>query len=358
MPYRDPTLNSALVEMTVKWLPRRLPDFWRYRRLFWGLLRSRGWRRRSKRTGLLVPFGIGLSPTTACNLKCTGCYARFHKTAILAARDVEKLITEAEVCGVFMFVITGGEPFKLPWLLDLYRRHPYSLFLIVTNGTLISAEIAKALGRLGNVAPMVSIEGTREQTEARRGRGVYDKILQTMAWLRRNKIVFGFSTTVTRANISYVGGAAYLEAMSQLGCAAGFFNDLVPGCREDWSSLPSPAQKEKFCEQLNKNRRHGRLAIVHLPDDEYDKNNRCVAVGSGSMHINSAGDVEPCPFAHWAAENIKTKSFEQILCSRFLRALRRHPTVLQAGAIGCSLVNNDAQVKIIARQTGAIRTSS
>jgi len=92
-------------------------------------------------------------------------------------------------------------------------------------------------------------------------------------------------------------------------------------------------------------------------DDEYDKTGRCMAVSGGSMHINAQGWVEPCPFAHFARENIKDHSFREILRSPFLEAIRKHPTVLQHGAIGCSLVNNRAILEEIAKTTHARATN-
>ena len=40
------------------------------------------------------------------------------------------------------------------------------------------------------------------------------------------------------------------------------------------------------------------------------------------FHINAKGDVEPCVFCHFAADNIKGKSLVEVLDSPFFRAIR------------------------------------
>ena len=69
-----------------------------------------------------------------------------------------------------------------------------------TNGTLIDDAVAKRIGRLGNVSPALSIEGMKERTDARRGDGVFDKVLAAMERLRREGVIIGVSLTATREN--------------------------------------------------------------------------------------------------------------------------------------------------------------
>ncbi len=48
-----------------------------------------------------------------------------------------------------------------------------------SNGTLIDKDVTLKLQELGNVAPAISIEGLEEETDHRRGKGVWKKIMQT-----------------------------------------------------------------------------------------------------------------------------------------------------------------------------------
>jgi MoaA/NifB/PqqE/SkfB family radical SAM enzyme len=49
--------------------------------------------------------------------------------------------------------------------------------------------------------PLVSIEGTREDTDTRRGEGMHERILSVLGELDRTGILFGVSLTVSRKNL-------------------------------------------------------------------------------------------------------------------------------------------------------------
>jgi radical SAM protein with 4Fe4S-binding SPASM domain len=81
-------------------------------------------------------------------------------------------------------------------------------------------------------------------------------------------------------------------------------------------------------------------------------------VSNGSIHVNTQGYVEPCPFAHFARENIRENSFKEILNSPFLKAVRSHPTLLKRDSTcyGCSLAGKPELLAEVAQQTGAQST--
>ncbi|MCX7933947.1 MAG: hypothetical protein N3A66_01655, partial [Planctomycetota bacterium] len=65
----------------------------------------------------------------------------------------------------------GGEPFVWRPLLDVAERHPQSVFMVFTNGTMINDRVADRILEVGNVSPVISIEGSRQATDQRRGQG-------------------------------------------------------------------------------------------------------------------------------------------------------------------------------------------
>ncbi|MFW6181280.1 MAG: radical SAM/SPASM domain-containing protein [Spirochaetota bacterium] len=353
------TLTSFLLTILRLW-GRRIPRIlWRTRRLALGVLRSRVRRRRLlRREGLLAPIGVGLSPTMRCNLRCEGCYARLYPRENEMGMEVlERTVSSARECGVVLFVVTGGEPYLRADLLDLYRRHRGALFLTITNGTMLDKDTVGRIAALGNVFPIVSVEGDREQTDRRRGRGVYDQAMRAMDLLREAGVLFGFSATLTRDNIATLCGVSFLRRMIGKGCAFGFYNELIPVCPHDEELVPGEEQRRLLRERLRVHRRTEPAVLVHLPDDEYDASGRCGAVTEGGMHINAQGFVEPCPFAHYARENVATSSFREVLASPFLAAIRAHPTALIRGSSGCALSCNLEVLREIAGQTGARPTT-
>ncbi|MGD8898136.1 MAG: radical SAM protein, partial [Acidobacteriota bacterium] len=147
-----------------------------------------------------------ISPGKACNLRCEGCYANSGAHKEKLARPVfERLVGEAHrEWGTRVFVISGGEPLAYKdqgkGVLDLAERFPDCFFVMYTNGTLIDDGVAKRMGELGNLSPALSVEGMREATDARRGEGVFDKVLAAMKRLRREGVITGISLTATRKN--------------------------------------------------------------------------------------------------------------------------------------------------------------
>jgi MoaA/NifB/PqqE/SkfB family radical SAM enzyme len=117
-----------------------LKKIWRLRALRYGIFKSARIRKKIlKKEGLQVPMGIGFSPTMKCNLTCQGCYARFYpEENELTIEEIDAFISSAKEFGVFFIVITGGEPFMRPEMLDVYKKHRDLLFLVVTNGTFIN----------------------------------------------------------------------------------------------------------------------------------------------------------------------------------------------------------------------------
>ncbi len=137
----------------------------------------------SKEHGAAPPWFLVISPTRACNLACTGCYANAGsgtgnpQPATLPWDILDRIVREAkEQWGICLFVFSGGEPLAYRSqgkdLLDLVARHDDCLFLIFTNGTLITSETARRLARLGNLTPALSVEGLGEATTSTGGRGL------------------------------------------------------------------------------------------------------------------------------------------------------------------------------------------
>ena len=84
-----------------------------------------------------VPWAILLDPTSACNLKCTGCWASEYGNRLnLTLDEIDNIIQQGKELGVYMYIYTGGEPMvRKNDLLEIWRRPPDCVFLSFTNGT-------------------------------------------------------------------------------------------------------------------------------------------------------------------------------------------------------------------------------
>jgi len=90
----------------------------------------------------------------------------------------------------------------LPQLFELLEPHPDCYFQVFTNGQLITDDVAAQLRRVGNVSPLVSVEGTGMVSDERRGRmNVLSKTMAGLAACRKNRLITGVATSVCRTNI-------------------------------------------------------------------------------------------------------------------------------------------------------------
>src|SRR5437868_9357592 len=155
------------------------------KRLLWKLAWNMGWKgmlsverhKRRLRRGEFFPPFLYVSIINSCNLRCQGCWVDVAaKQEIIEPDAFHHLVREAKAMGNVFFGVVGGEPFMHPHLLDMLAAHPDCYFQVFTNGQFITDERAARPRRLGNVTPLVSVEGTEIVSDVRRGRpGVLSK---------------------------------------------------------------------------------------------------------------------------------------------------------------------------------------
>jgi MoaA/NifB/PqqE/SkfB family radical SAM enzyme len=230
---------------------------------------------------------------------------------------------------------------------------------MITNGKLMNDETARMIASAGNIITVVSVEGSREQTDARRGEGMYDQVKRAMKDLNDADAVFGFSAMVTRENFETLSGDEFIDEMLGNGCALGFYTEYIPvGSAARWEMVLEDEERTKFREKVLNIRRNKPIMVAHLPEDEYGPDKRCMAIDSGCVHINAKGDIEPCPFTHFASDNIREKTLAEALRSDFITRIRLSDAAIRRGRLGCALFENKEMVEEIVASTGAKRTDN
>lgn len=279
--------------------------------------------RLKEEAGINAPNLIVISPTMRCNLSCVGCYAgNYTKADDLDPDVVDRVLQEAKELGIRFFVITGGEPFVYKPLLGLFEKHNDVSFQVYTNGTLIDEELADRLVELGNVAPAISIEGFEKETDERRGKGTYQRVMRAMDNLRERGAIFAFSTTASRKNIDTITSDEFAQMMIDKGAAYGWYFSYIPvGKSPDLAYMPSPKERNKLRQGVNRIRRELPILVADFWNDG-TLTGGCLAAGRKYIHINNKGDVEPCVFCHFATDNIKETSLIEALKSPFFQSIR------------------------------------
>jgi len=310
------------------------------------------------RQGFLPPWFLVLSPTMRCNLNCLGCSTRrYSKDDDLALPVIERILNEARDMGIHFIVTQGGEMFVYEEMLDLYRKHRDIYFQVYTNGTLIDKAMAKTIAKLGNVAPMISLEGFREVTDNRRGKGVFDKALQAMDNLKESGCFFGASITQTRHNTDEITSDEFFELLLKNGCFIIWFFQFIPvGKDPDLNLMPTPLQRNRLRQKVAEVRSRLPIFIGDFWNDGPFMGG-CIAAGRRYLHINNKGDVEPCAFVHFAVDNIKHKTLKDALNSEFFRFLRRGQPYGNGNLLApCMIIDNPQILREAIAKTGAYPT--
>lgn len=322
-------------------------------RIAWNIAGSRRRRvRNMRRINGSIPAVIALSPTMRCNYNCQGCYSRGRDTREeLTPAELETLFREAEDLGVTAFVVTGGEPLLRHELLDLIARHRRLLFILISNGTHITPQAARRIRNSGNIIKLVSIEGFHGDTDSRRQAGAHSTALAAMENLRDAGACFGFAAMNTAANSANLGSDRFIEQMAALKCSVGLFTEYAP-CgptpRPEW--ILEEGSRNAFRHRVTELRRRSPFAIIQFPHDEYGPENICSAAGRLSLHINSQGGVEPCPFVAVTVDNIRNGGLKAACESIFLRSIRGKPSLMQRRHLPCSLLENLEEIEALAHE--------
>lgn len=295
------------------------------------------YKKRLKRGEHFPPF-LFISVISSCQLRCQGCWVDVDKPSQkISLDDMNRLLNDAKAHGNSYFGILGGEPFLHPQLLDIFAAHPDCYFQVFTNGQMITNEVAKELRRIGNVTPLVSIEGREIVSDERRGRlKVLSKSLEGLENCRRNKLITGVATSVCQSNIDDLATESWLRRLIEMGVHYAWFHTYrVVGPNPHAELALRPDQVIALRRFIVQMRNRLPIAIVDAYWD--DKGEALCPMATGvSHHISPYGDVEPCPIIQFAKENIhdnKGSIFETMVKSEFLHDFRQTAAKATRGCI-------------------------
>ena len=233
-------------------------------------------RTKEEKEGLHVPSYLIASITSSCNLHCAGCYSRANNATVdcepvrqLTEEEWLRIFREAEELGVSFILLAGGEP-MLRWdVIEAAGGMRNILFPIFTNGTFMGDKYMDLLDRCRNLVPVISIEGDREETDSRRGEGVYDLTVSKMDELHERGLIYGVSVTVTKENINEVFSDEFLDLMGQRGSKAVFYIEFVPVTDEAADLAPDEEDREFMMDRIDRLRRDRQdMMYISFPGDE------------------------------------------------------------------------------------------
>ncbi len=291
-------------------------------------------------------FFIQWHLTERCNLRCRHCYQTGQASgADLSLPEIKEVVSEiseamedwAENYQMDFspsFNLTGGEPLLREDLLDVInetRARGFDIFLL-TNGTLISGQMAKSLAEAGVKGVQVSLEGPEEIHDSIRGAGSFAKTMRGVKTLLDAGLTVTLNATLSNIN------APSITEMVTIAAEAGVqrlgFSRLVPSGRGAglMPEMLSSKQVKELYDNLFSLRVEG-LDIVtgdpiasqmHIGASDAG----CTAAGGCAAGISgftilADGTMTPCRRLPLPLGNVRSDHIRQIwACSPILEALR------------------------------------
>lgn len=320
---------------------------------FKGMKAIHSYKKRLKNDVLYPPF-MFVALTNTCNLRCQGCWVeKVGKARHMPTEDIDAIIENGKKQNAYYYTLLGGEPFLHKNLLSIFERHADCYFQVITNGMFFSEEVVQKLAKLGNVTPLISIDGMETQNDMRRGEGTFTKIMEGLERLKKHKLFFGIATTATGKNMEEVMSDDYVKMF------------IDKGAMYLWYYIYRPVGEEshpEYCMQkaqiVDMRRRLLRLRRKHpiLLIDTYwtaEGEAFCPAATGLGFHIGPEGSIEPCPPLSFATERVQDNRddlFSTINESAYLRGFQKF---VKDRTKGCVILEHPQELASFIREHGA-----
>lgn len=321
---------------------------------FKGLRSVQRHKRRLSKGEFFPPF-LYISIINSCNLRCQGCWVDVAaKQTRIELDDANRVINEAKAMGNSFFGILGGEPFLHKDLLKILESHPDAYFQVFTNGHFITDEVAKKLRSLGNVTPLISVEGSEIVSDVRRGKlNVFSKSMEGLQNCLNNKVMTGVCTSVCKTNIDDLLNDQWVDRLISMGVMYCWFHVYRVVGPEASPELALDTQELQRVRQFVVDTRVKKPIIVIDAYHDGQGQALCPAVTGFTHHIGPGGHVEPCPIIQLATDSIHDgRAMKEVFNeSEFLKDFRES---VSANTRGCVVLERPDILLQLAEKHGAI----
>ena len=338
------------------------------KRLLWKFAYNFGWKgmlsvqrfkRRLKQGQVFPPF-LYVPIINSCNLRCTGCWVDVAAPQEkISLEDWNQLVNSAKRHGNRFFGILGGEPFLHPNLFEMLEAHPDCYFQIFTNGHPITDEVAEKLRRAGNATPLISVEGSQQVSDERRGRtDVLDKTLAGIEACVKARLITGVASSICQTNYDDLVSEAWVDRLIELGVHYNWFHTyraVGPDAAPELALSPEQVRHVRnFAVQMRNEKPIG------FVDAYWDDEGRalCPAATGISHHISPYGDIEPCPIVQFSNESIRDNGgdvFETMVGSKLLADFRE---TAAAATRGCIVLERPDLLEEVVQRNGSRDTTA
>ena len=282
---------------------------------------------------LSAPLMVSIQVTDNCNCNCKYCYNGNRNNRYISYRDFIFLIDLFSSKNVFKVILEGGEPLLHD---ELFLFYDYIIkrgidCSIITNGTLISNQIAKSFSKR-SYDIILSLDSASEHIH-NKTRNKFQDVLNGINNLIKYKIDFGINTVINKYNIDDCHSIidTFYPQVKRFA-----FLRLIPRIENNTTIKDLDSFSKS---QLNTLEKNLRLYIkkyddIHIASqfnlsesrasdlEESLTVNGCLA-GSTYLTIKPNLDVIPCSCCqNLTIGNLNKSSFESIWSSSYLQKIR------------------------------------
>ena len=212
---------------------------------------------------------------------------------------LNNLIHECKDNGTYIFELTGTEPLRHPQILTLIERHSDALFLIHSQGKMLSDLVLKQLIKTANVFVWIHMAGFSSETDAILGPQAHENAMAAMKRLKEMAIPFGVNLITRADNYRVVTSNGYVEQLMEQGSLSLKYDLYIPQNIEEAKQLLNTAELLEVVKRTIDIRNIYPILALE-PTLETCQKMGCSAQLGLSLHISYQGFVHPCrhiPFA-------------------------------------------------------------
>ena len=242
--------------------------------------------------------------TKRCNQQCPHCYSQAQRNKSMSAKTIKQIIKLVRHNYKHIF-ITGGEPTLDKRVLAIAKANPDIIFFMFTNGSPINREYAQKLSAIGNLIPVLSIDGSsQKQHDYFKGKGSYQTVMQTIKILNNANIPWGYLSMVTNINAPDVLSKNFIKTLKRKGAILGRYLEYIPvgQCAE---AKLVPTAKTYYLMEKRK-RQIIRDSEIYMQET---LQNKCLSL----IFFDVDGNIKCCPFFHYAKHNIAQGNIEKLI---------------------------------------------
>ncbi len=281
--------------------------------------------------------------TAGCNLECIHC-RRLEVSHELAKGDMTTEESKAFISSLADFarpilVLSGGEPLFRPDIFELARfaTDKGLTVAMATNGTLVTAEVARRMKESGVRRVSISLDGATSEThnEFRKIPGSFQDAMRGLRYCQEAGIETQINSTIARHNVHEVedlyklaqeleAKALHIFMLVPVGCGVEIAEDqMLPADQyEEVLNWFYDISKEKKLETkatcaphyfriMRQRAKQEGIRITPQTHGMAAMTKGCLA-GTAVCFVSHKGEVFPCGYLPVNCGNVKTQSFREI----------------------------------------------